>query len=99
MDTEQEKPARKHANYLAVFIALAVLTAIEIGVTQTSLPRVPILVPLAIIKASLVAMFYMHLRSDRKLFTMVFGMGVFVGLTMLIFFIVLFYTPLGGNSH
>lgn len=97
MESTNEKPVKKHANYLVVFIALAVLTAIEITVTQTNLPRIPILVPLSIIKASLVALFYMHLRSDRRIFAAMFGLGILVGLSLLFTFIVLMNTPAGGN--
>jgi caa(3)-type oxidase subunit IV len=78
------EPARKHPNYVAVFIALAILTATEVAVTQLPVPKYPILIPLSVIKASLVAMFYMHLRSDRRIFTMVFVMGILVGLGLLL---------------
>lgn len=82
--------APKHANYLLVFFALAVLTGIEIAVTQLPLPRAPILIPLALIKASLVALFYMHLRHDSKLFSAVFVAGIVLAVvfisTMLIMF-------------
>ncbi len=90
----QEK--KHHANYVVVFIALSILTAIEIAVTQLPLPKVPILVPLSIIKASLVALFYMHLRSDRRIFSAAFGFGALVGLALLGSFLFLMNTPFGG---
>ncbi len=82
--TKEEKPAKKHPNYVAVFIALAVLTATEVAITQLPVPKAPILIPLSVLKAALVAMFYMHLRTDRKIFAVVFVMGVLVGLGFLI---------------
>lgn len=63
-----ETAARKHPNYVAVWFYLAVLTAVEIGVAFLShLPK-PVLmlalVLLAIWKALLVALYFMHLRFE-----------------------------------
>ena len=73
--------ARPHdrPNYLAVFIALAVITAIITAVELSSdylgIPR-PILnafyVAMAVAKATLVAMYYMHLKQDSRLYTALF---------------------------
>ena len=70
----------KHVNYLAVFIALGILTAIEIAIASF-LPesvRIPILLFLAFVKAALVALFYMHLRNDSRLFAFFFVMAIFL---------------------
>ncbi len=56
--------------YLAVFGALLVLTLATVGVSYIDLPATPtVLVALAIAaaKASLVAMFFMHLKGERPL--------------------------------
>ena len=56
-------------NYIAVFIYLSVLTAIELGVYAMGLPQVAkvgLLVALAWAKAVLVAMYFMHLAMERK---------------------------------
>ena len=56
-------------NYIAVFIYLSVLTAIELGVYAMGLPQVAkvgLLVALAWAKAVLVAMYFMHLAIERK---------------------------------
>jgi caa(3)-type oxidase subunit IV len=95
---KEEKPVRKHPNYVLVFIVLALITTVEVAVTQLPLPRAPILIPLSIIKAALVAMYYMHLRSDRRIFTFVFVLGMVMGVAMLISFILLINTPF-GNPH
>jgi cytochrome c oxidase subunit 4 len=60
-------------NYIAVFLALAALTAAEIGIFYLHLGRVFMIVALillALIKAFLVAWYFMHLRSER--FTLIF---------------------------
>jgi len=80
-----DKKAHKHPNYLGVFLALAMLTAI---ITATELmaeagvitwPR-PVLnsayLAMSITKAVLVAMFYMHLKFDSFLYTVLFGLPV-----------------------
>ena len=60
--------AHAHPNYIKIFIILSVLTAVEIGVTFLGLPRtllVALLVALAVWKAALVAIHFMHLKSRR----------------------------------
>lgn len=83
------KPGRP--NYVGVFIALVILTGIEIGVTYLPLPRIPILIPLALAKASLVAMYYMHLKYDKRPFGYIFGMGLFVGIGLILAMVAIFH--------
>ncbi len=87
---EVEKRPSSHPNYLGVFILLAVLTAIEVGVTYLPLPRLPVLLPLSIMKAVLVALYYMHLRFDRQIFRAVFAMGLLMGIGLILSLTVLF---------
>ncbi len=90
-------PAKRNTtlSYLAVFIALVVLTATEVGVTYVAnLPRIPVLIPLAIAKAALVILFYMHLRFDSRVFTTIFLIGIVMGLSLILSFILLFGPPL-----
>lgn len=57
----------KQPRYMLVFAGLAALTAIEVGVAFLGLGRVMtiiVLVGLAIWKAVLVALYYMHLRFE-----------------------------------
>ena len=56
-------------NYIAVFIYLSILTAIELGVYAMGLPQVAkvgLLIALAFAKAVLVAMYFMHLAIERR---------------------------------
>ncbi|MGD0002708.1 MAG: cytochrome C oxidase subunit IV family protein [Anaerolineaceae bacterium] len=91
-DTKIETKKSSRRTYLVVFCALALLTALEVTVTHLPIPRLPVLIPLALIKASLVALFYMHLRFDRKVFTVVFVMGLLMGVGLILSLIALF-TP------
>lgn len=80
---EQQRP------YLKVFIALAVLTAIEVGVAGLALGetgRVILLLGLAAAKASLVALFYMHLRYDHLILAIVGSFPLLLVIIMLIVF-------------
>ncbi len=56
--------------YLTVFLLLAVLTAVEVGVVYlpgiAKGPMVLALVGLAVAKASLVGLFFMHLRHETR---------------------------------
>jgi caa(3)-type oxidase subunit IV len=56
-------------NYMGVFYWLAALTAIEVGVVYMPLTKLAvgaILVVLAFTKAALVALYFMHLKFERR---------------------------------
>ena len=64
MDLEHEEP-----NYMAIFWWLLGLTIAELAVAYMGLPKalmIASLVGLAIAKAALVAMYFMHLRFERR---------------------------------
>lgn len=93
MDHETQSDAaktHKHPNYLAVFIVLTLITAIITGVEFLShnlaIPRELLnsfFVLMAVIKATLVAMFYMHLKQDSRLYTALFGVPVLFAVFLL----------------
>lgn len=56
-------------NYIAIFVYLSILTAIELAIAYARPPKlflVSSLVSLAFAKAVLVAMYFMHLRFERR---------------------------------
>ncbi len=60
---------REHPNYLAVWGGLALLTLLEVGVAFVDLSRTLIvltLLGLAVWKALLVALYFMHLRFEPR---------------------------------
>lgn len=61
---------KKQPNYMLVWLVLFVLTVIEVGVAMiAALPKqvlILILIGLAIWKAVLVAMYYMHLKFEPR---------------------------------
>src|SRR5258705_1345384 len=61
--------AHKHPNYMAIFWYLAILTIIELAVIYLPLAKFTIgvlLCALALGKAALVAMYFMHLKFEAK---------------------------------
>jgi len=71
MDTE------KRPNYLFVFIALAVFTGIEtlVSYVQQAAIKFPTLIVLSVVKALLVLLYFMHLKTDSKVFSYLFIAG------------------------
>ena len=64
----------KHPNYMAIFWYLAILTVVEIAVIYMPLAKLTIgvlLCALALGKATLVAMYFMHLRFETRTLGMV----------------------------
>jgi caa(3)-type oxidase subunit IV len=77
----------KHAKrpYMWVFLWLAVLTAIEVGVANLGLNKTLQIILLAILavgKVLLVALFYMHLRYDKSILAIIGGFPFFLAMVM-----------------
>ena len=86
----------KHVRvYITVFVALMDLTIITVAISRVHL-AVPIAVTLALIvatiKGSLVACYFMHLISEKKLIYAVLGLTV-------VFFIALMALPVFTHSN
>lgn len=85
----EQQVAHKQPRYMVVWGALFVLTMIEVCVAFLGLPKTAIvlmLVGLAIWKASLVAMYYMHLKFEpaRLIVTVMAPLPLAVILVMLV---------------
>ena len=79
--------------YLTVALTLAVITAVEVGVfyiTDLGYGIIPVLTVLSGSKFALVAMFYMHLKYEAKLFTTLFFVGVALAVAVVFTLIALF---------
>ena len=64
--TEQE---HAHPRYILIWVILLVLTLAEVGYAFLDLPKVMLavgLIIMAVWKAALVAMYYMHLRYEPR---------------------------------
>ena len=63
--------------YLMVFVWLVILTLAEVGITYIPVAHaviIPFLVVIALVKATLVALFYMHLKYDSPIYSIAVGM-------------------------
>ena len=77
--------------YIIVFVWLAVMTAIEVAIAAAPLDesvKVAVLVVLAVVKAALVVLFYMHLLNDSKWYWVLLIVPIFFVVLLTRFLIV-----------
>lgn len=70
----------KHPNYVGVFIVLGILTIVEVATSMfvAEPTRIPLLLLMALAKGALVALYYMHLKFDSRIFAFFFAAAIFV---------------------
>ena len=71
----------KRKQYMMVFIALIVLTALELGIVYLDIGRFALisgLVALALAKAAAVAMYFMHLKEEARWLKLTVGVPLLV---------------------
>ena len=84
-------PSDKH--YILIALWLALLTALETstyyvdGLDENTPLLLALLIPMMVIKFTMVAWFFMHLKSDSRLFAQVFAGGL--TLAVVVYIIVL----------
>src|ERR1700704_6229972 len=90
MTSDHAADIDKHVRvYISVFVALMVLTIVTVAVSRFHLPvpiAVTVALTVAIIKGSLVACYFMHLISEKKLIYAVLALTA-------AFFLVLMVVP------
>lgn len=76
---------------------LAVLTAMEVGAYYMELGsfEVPLLLGLSVAKFAIVVMFFMHLKFDSKIFTLVFVAGLVLAVFMVGALVLLYHVVPG----
>ena len=88
----------KQPNYIGIFWWLLALTILEVGVIFTPIARMLIailLVGLALSKASLVAMYFMHLKFERT----TLGLIAMTPLLLCVLLVFALLPDLSGTSH
>jgi cytochrome c oxidase subunit IV len=89
MDNTPQQETHVKMPYTQVLIALVVFTAIEVGVSYLSPNiKIPILIVIAFAKAALVVLYFMHLRTDKRLYAVVFLLGLVLIIPELIILVV-----------
>ena len=74
--------------YIRVFVALGILTALTVGVSYIQMPfalAIAVALFIAGVKSSLVAAFFMHLSSEKKI------IYAFLALAFILFFVILLW--------
>lgn len=87
--------------YVQIALILSVLTALEVAVyylKSVSNFLIPILLTLSAIKFVLVVLWYMHLKFDNRIFSVLFTLGLIIGGSILIAMIFLFRAYLFGSA-
>ena len=90
MTTLAHDVATEVKGYLAVFGALLLLTAVTVAVSYLPLPTagtVTLALAIAATKASLVAMFFMHLKSERPMVYWPLALTAFLFVALLALFL------------
>ena len=89
MSGHSPEAVKRHVRiYVYVFVALAVLTVLTVAVSYLHLPLVvAVLIALLIasIKSSLVAGFFMHLVSEKKIILFILALAAILFVALLLF--------------
>ena len=99
-DTHDLRKAKK--GYLLIGFALLVGTVITVAVSYLHLPlhlAIMIALLVATIKASLVACYFMHLISERKMIYMILSFAAIFFFFMLFLPLIEFYNVYEGTRH
>ncbi len=79
--------------YVSVGVVLAVITVVEVGVFYVPVFKAilaPVLLTLSAVKFALVVMFFMHLKSDHRLFAVVFTLPLMIAAAVIVALLFLF---------
>ncbi len=87
VQTSQEHGHPSTGTYVAVAAVLTVITLVEVGVFYIPAFQsvlAPVLLILSGTKFALVVMFFMHLKTDHKLFTAIFTLPLLLAVAVII---------------
>lgn len=103
MDTAHSHDVKKEVKiYITVFAVLAVLTVFTVAVSYLHLPILPAIILalfIATVKGSLVAGYFMHLISERRLIYAILIFTLFNFIVLLLLPMLEFYDSLFGTIH
>jgi cytochrome c oxidase subunit 4 len=76
----------RRANYLGVFLLLAAFTLVEtlVSYVQQAAIKTPTLIVLSVAKAVLVLLYFMHLKFDSRLFSVLFIAGCVLSVPLIL---------------
>ena len=76
----------QHVNPWLVFGILAAMTVLEVALSLLQLSKgilTPLLISMSLVKAGLVALYYMHLRYEKLIYALVFITPTLAGLLLI----------------
>jgi caa(3)-type oxidase subunit IV len=81
-----QSESRKRPNYFLVFLILAGFTVVEtlVSYVQQAAIKLPVLFGISIVKAVLVLLYFMHLKSDSRLFSYLFIGGLVLAIPLIL---------------
>ena len=87
--------------YVAIAVILAIVTAVEVAIYY--IPAlfdliVPLLLAFAVIKFIFVAMYFMHLKFDSKVFRRFFLIGIVLAITIFAVVLAIFFAAGNGPA-
>lgn len=85
MAVDKEHAHPSEAEYVKVAVALGIATALEVAIFYVTALRsliVVLLIPLMFVKFALVALWFMHLKFDSKLFRRLFIAGIIFAISV-----------------
>jgi len=82
----QKNKSSRRPNYLLVFLALAIITAVEVLFVTLfpTLPRAAFLLTMSFAKVMLVILYFMHLKTDNRWYALIFCLPFFLVIPVLI---------------
>lgn len=92
----------KQPNYLLIAIYLGVLTVAEVIIASqfpTAAWKVPVLILLSFGKGGLVALYYMHLRYDSRLYSFFFAFALFLLAIPFVLSLIVLFSNVPGAGH
>ena len=86
----KNQTTQRRANYLGVFILLAVFTVIEtlLSYLPEESVKAPLLVGISALKAILVLLYFMHLKFDSRVFSYLFIAGCALTIPLILIMVI-----------
>lgn len=96
MSQDHAQEVSKHVKiYILIFVALAALTLVTVWASHfhvTPTMHIVIALSIATFKAALVALFFMHLSSEKRV---IYGVLVFTGIFFLALIFITYFSHIG----
>jgi cytochrome c oxidase subunit 4 len=90
----RERPHPGPRQYVGVAVILAVITLAEVGLYYMSMPDgllIALLLFFSILKFAMVALWFMHLRFDSRLFSRLFVTGIILAVSVYAIILMTFF--------